>query len=1252
MAKNSATSPLAFDPDTVLPKKELNWIDFLPSSKEDKARKKSGKDELASWLPRRLSLKAFSHQVGWRPAGLNIGQVKFFVERFPQEFRLASMGKIIMPHLGGDPYVAPDGKLPCPWLSSANALKVLQSPGRLDSAHSNVRAELERVFQEGVQVEWSEFPDYMSYMVYYEGAAVQGEVNLKPHIIDTAMLYLGFCDSKRGRAIHLQAMASKNDNSANAAHGLQASDADTRVEAAAATAAAAGSGGIVAPEPEPTEVRDTTAKIMETVLADGCKALEDGFIQAMSGKNAHRFYECKRLLRNTELEVLTNLATWRKKAHFCHANALSQHWFLSPEWGRLKHLKFRTEMCEQEGSLPQSISMQQCCADIIMRMLSQSEISKKSDVPKLGRPLVNMDVFKEVTTIPHSAVDYFQGLRQKHPQAWSMMSAGSKLARRLLVDGESGLRQCFLAAYEQVGRSVCALNFMETAVGSEFAMVEEKLHTCTLKLLAEAKQAEETAAAAAAEVAAKQQEFVSSIFAETDVTGAGADADAEALRSGKQQVAPVRTAEQIEEEARLQAKQREEAALEQERQAEAERKRKEEKMEMDSIQSEARIAIDDVWTIYNDLPHKGCPPVAKVQACKTAVYVVPTQSYVRGRPGEAAPILQMQGLEVLDWVTAADILLIGVGHDPAVVTVLMTNLKSHFPNIKVFTWQPLIPIIQPRRKKGSTHLDSYVEYLLIGCGPDSDNKLSAPGFLQVKRGFPSVRLRPVTCNKCVFGAKPSGCDELCEVHTWARSRFTTALPGNPPRKQKKKVEAQGADRDLADLMGEEGDASAASDDGSGDGGDLGAEDNEAEESEEENTPAVTNNGKAWLGAWRWGWPPETWSAFLEALAPSLVVLCGSVHLQPGLLMSVLSYNDARFGLARCELFAFYPRDCASRDEDARPREKHIEQGHIADHVLERVSSVYADFRLAAHKATQKRSLNRAESREDARFGAVKRQVVGNSGDTAAAPGLEAGTAPQPAAAVAASAAAGTAAEPGQGELAVGCGIAATKFIGVHNNCGPRMTLIPLPIERSEEDSDADETGANAASMVHADVSKRNQNMMAKHKVKVSKSTGPDGTGLGLFTKQPLAAGASIPAKGVWYASLGELNEWLGSQPTRTAEVMAKKVVELNFCVPPDTETKVTKYFVMTSIAGYVNAYTNIAQRPNAQLVFNHDRPLGQYSLKVLLTQDLSENREILIAYGVKHMVRESKTHGAARAAKRRRKSEAAPVNSELSEDGK
>ena len=35
------------------------------------------------------------------------------------------------------------------------------------------------------------------------------------------------------------------------------------------------------------------------------------------------------------------------------------------------------------------------------------------------------------------------------------------------------MRQCFLAAYEQVGRSVCALRFMEKVVGSDFAVARQ-----------------------------------------------------------------------------------------------------------------------------------------------------------------------------------------------------------------------------------------------------------------------------------------------------------------------------------------------------------------------------------------------------------------------------------------------------------------------------------------------------------------------------------------------------------------------------------------------------------------------------------------------------------------------------------------------------------------------------------------------------------------------------------------------------------
>eukprot|EP00974_Lingulodinium_polyedra_P048151 4622617-Lingulodinium_polyedra.AAC.1 len=59
---------------------------------------------------------------------------------------------------------------------------------------------------------------------------------------------------------------------------------------------------------------------------------------------------------------------------------------------------------------------------------------------------------------------------------------------------------------------------------------------------------------------------------------------------------------------------------------------KEEKREADSSCSEARVAIDDAWAIYNDIPREGCPPVPKVQSTKQVMYVVPTQSYVRGAP--------------------------------------------------------------------------------------------------------------------------------------------------------------------------------------------------------------------------------------------------------------------------------------------------------------------------------------------------------------------------------------------------------------------------------------------------------------------------------------------------------------------------------------------------------------------------------------------------------------------------------------------
>ena len=140
------------------------------------------------------------------------------------------------------------------------------------------------------------------------------------------------------------------------------------------------------------------------------------------------------------------------------------------------------------------------------------------------------------------------------------------------------------------------------------------------------------------------------------------------------------------------------------------------------------------------------------------------------------------------------------------------------------------------------------------------------------------------------------------------------------------------------------------------------EDNEALLEEEAPFPEA-QGCKHWHCPWRWGWAEETWKPLLEALCPPLSVLCGSFHLQPGFLMAMLGYNEERYGLDRCNMIAFYPRNSAVKEEGVRPKRKAIEQGHMADHVLASVSAVYADFRLAASKAVRKQHLFRATSRE-------------------------------------------------------------------------------------------------------------------------------------------------------------------------------------------------------------------------------------------------------------------------------------------------
>ena len=77
-------------------------------------------------LAKGLSLIAFSTMIRWRPTGLNVGQARLFIERFPSEFRLGAIPKVVLPCQGGRAFFCPDGRLPCPFLSTCNALRMLE----------------------------------------------------------------------------------------------------------------------------------------------------------------------------------------------------------------------------------------------------------------------------------------------------------------------------------------------------------------------------------------------------------------------------------------------------------------------------------------------------------------------------------------------------------------------------------------------------------------------------------------------------------------------------------------------------------------------------------------------------------------------------------------------------------------------------------------------------------------------------------------------------------------------------------------------------------------------------------------------------------------------------------------------------------------------------------------------------------------------------------------------------------------------
>ena len=97
---------------------------------------------------------------------------------------------------GSLPFVAPDGGLPCPALSTFNALRYLQGhPEAMAKAEARAKAQMEKIFTKGVQVEWIECTSFLQWQLHVETSSVQASVQVQPHIVDTALKYLTFCNS-------------------------------------------------------------------------------------------------------------------------------------------------------------------------------------------------------------------------------------------------------------------------------------------------------------------------------------------------------------------------------------------------------------------------------------------------------------------------------------------------------------------------------------------------------------------------------------------------------------------------------------------------------------------------------------------------------------------------------------------------------------------------------------------------------------------------------------------------------------------------------------------------------------------------------------------------------------------------------------------------------------------------------------------------------------------------------------------------
>ena len=100
-----------------------------------------------------------------------MAQCRLFIDRFPTDFMEMAMSKFVLPYSAeAMPFLAPDGHLPCPALSTVNALRWLEAnPDFLKSKGNNEAiAQIKKIHEKGVQVEWVEYESFLQWQLAVE----------------------------------------------------------------------------------------------------------------------------------------------------------------------------------------------------------------------------------------------------------------------------------------------------------------------------------------------------------------------------------------------------------------------------------------------------------------------------------------------------------------------------------------------------------------------------------------------------------------------------------------------------------------------------------------------------------------------------------------------------------------------------------------------------------------------------------------------------------------------------------------------------------------------------------------------------------------------------------------------------------------------------------------------------------------------------------------------------------------------------